>query len=113
MRLLYILIFLLFGQLAAEESFRRHPEKVVFSPQQIEASKKIKYLIVIMQENWSFDSLYGKFPGANGIDNASQESMQQVNQKGIPYALLPPCLNNRTRRPYPQIPTNFPMHRSI
>ena len=27
-------------------------------------------MIVIYQENWSFDSLYGNFPGANGLANA-------------------------------------------
>ena len=26
--------------------------------------KDIKHIIVIYQENWSFDSLYGQFPGA-------------------------------------------------
>src|SRR5207245_2421682 len=28
---------------------------------------KINHLIVIYQENWSFDGLYGNFPGANGL----------------------------------------------
>jgi phospholipase C len=28
--------------------------------------KDIKHIIVIYQENWSFDSLYGRFPGADG-----------------------------------------------
>src|SRR5947209_5353633 len=30
---------------------------------------RIKHIIVIYQENWSFDSLYGQFPGANGLQN--------------------------------------------
>src|SRR5947209_11746012 len=30
---------------------------------------KIQHVIVIYQENWSFDSLYGQFPGANGLQN--------------------------------------------
>ena len=29
--------------------------------------QQINHVIVIYQENWSFDSLYGKFPGANGL----------------------------------------------
>ena len=33
-------------------------------------AEKIQHLIVIYQENWSFDGLYGKFPGAEGIANA-------------------------------------------
>src|SRR5947208_15512688 len=34
--------------------------------------EKIQHVIVIYQENWSFDGLYGKFPGADGIANAGQ-----------------------------------------
>src|ERR1700730_14126040 len=31
--------------------------------------REIKHIIVIYQENWSFDSLYGQFPGADGLAN--------------------------------------------
>ena len=31
-----------------------------------QAVRQLKHIIVIYQENWSFDSLYGQFPGANG-----------------------------------------------
>ncbi|HEY4438967.1 MAG TPA: acid phosphatase [Candidatus Elarobacter sp.] len=31
----------------------------------------IKNVVVIYQENWSFDALYGSFPGANGLANAA------------------------------------------
>ena len=31
----------------------------------------IQHIIVIYQENWSFDALYGNFPGANGYANAA------------------------------------------
>jgi phospholipase C len=48
--------------------------------------KKIKHIVVIYQENWSFDSLYGDFPGANGIDNASAESLNQVDRLGTAYS---------------------------
>jgi len=34
-------------------------------------TNKIKYVIIIYPENRSFDSLYGKFPGANGLANAT------------------------------------------
>jgi phospholipase C len=30
---------------------------------------RIGHIIVIYQENWSFDSLYGQFPGADGLQN--------------------------------------------
>ncbi len=31
---------------------------------------RIKHVLVIYYENWSFDGLFGLFPGANGIANA-------------------------------------------
>ena len=34
--------------------------------------KELGHLIVIYQENWSFDSLYGQFPGANSFDMLPQ-----------------------------------------
>jgi phospholipase C len=46
----------------------------------------IKNIIVIYQENWSFDSLYGLYPGANGISRASQVSLTQLDRlTGQPY----------------------------
>ena len=41
----------------------------------------IDYFIVIYQENWSFDSLYGFFPGANGISNASAVAWTQRDRR--------------------------------
>ena len=35
----------------------------------------IDHFIIIYQENWSFDALYGRFPGANGIANASAAAL--------------------------------------
>ena len=48
----------------------------------------INHLIIIYQENWSFDGLYGKFPGANGLENAASAA-PQVDKNGKPYATLP------------------------
>src|SRR5262245_59035771 len=31
------------------------------------ALQQIDHFVIIYQENWSFDGLYGSFPGANGI----------------------------------------------
>ncbi len=59
--------------------------------------EKIGHVIVIYQENWSFDSLYGKFPGANGLDQA-QEALPQVDKAGKPYPTLPPPLDT-TKKP--------------
>jgi phospholipase C len=71
---------------------------------------KINHIIVIYQENWSFDGLYGSFPGANGLANASATSMQQVDKNGQPYATLPQPLNNSLKPPGPdaRIPANLP-----
>jgi phospholipase C len=38
---------------------------------------KIRYVVVIYEENWSFDGLYGHFPGANNLANA--KGMHQVD----------------------------------
>src|SRR6267378_575742 len=48
----------------------------------------INHLVVIYDENHSFDNLYGFFPGANGISNASATSTTQVDFAGNPL----PCL---------------------
>jgi acid phosphatase len=59
----------------------------------------IEHVIVIYQENWSFDSLLGKFPGANGIANASPASIAQTDKDGRPYTTLPPSIDNRKQPP--------------
>src|SRR5262249_8310495 len=41
---------------------------------------QIDHFIVVYQENWSFDGLYGSFPGANGIANASATSLSQKDR---------------------------------
>ena len=43
---------------------------------------KIKTVVVIYAENRSFDNLYGLFPGANGISNATPASYQQLDRDG-------------------------------
>src|SRR5229473_8284013 len=54
--------------------------------------QKINHVVLIYQENWSFDSLYPNFPGANGIDQAGA-TIQQVDRDGKPYTTLPQPLN--------------------
>jgi phospholipase C len=55
----------------------------------------IDHIIVIYQENWSFDALYGHFPGANGLANATDASgnllpkYQQVDKNGNLITTLP------------------------
>jgi phospholipase C len=45
--------------------------------------KSIKHIIVIYQENWSFDSLYGQFPGADGYAY-SFDTLPQLDVKAAP-----------------------------
>jgi len=72
--------------------------------------ERIQHLIVIYQENWSFDSLYGKFPGANGIANAG-ERVGQMKKDGTPYTTLPQPLDTSKKPPVPdaRFPTNLPV----
>ena len=57
---------------------------------------KINHVIVIYQENWSFDSLYGYFPGANGIANAGK-TINQVDKTGKLYKTLPQPINTNLK----------------
>lgn len=51
---------------------------------------KIEHIVVIYPENRSFDHLYGLFPGANGIANATPVQMTQLDHDGKPLPHLPP-----------------------
>ena len=67
----------------------------------------IDHVIVIYQENWSFDGLFGKFPGANGLANATPASIAQTDRGGRPYDVLPPSID--TRPPTPVVDTRIPI----
>jgi phospholipase C len=47
--------------------------------------RRVKHIIVIYQENWSFDSLYPFFPGADGILNSSPASLNQTDRFDQPF----------------------------
>jgi acid phosphatase len=49
----------------------------------------IQTLVVIYAENRSFDNLYGTFPGANGLAEASPQSVVQLDRDGRPMSGLP------------------------
>ena len=71
---------------------------------------RINHVVVIYQENWSFDTIFGKFPGANGLANAG-DTVKQTDKDGQLYATLPPSIDNRKRPPVPdqRIPANLPV----
>src|SRR6202158_5926085 len=49
---------------------------------------RIKTIVVIYAENRSFDHLYGFFPGANGVANATAEQKTQLDHDGTPLPYL-------------------------
>jgi len=53
---------------------------------------RIEHIIVIYLENRSFDSLFGLFPGANGLADA-QNAPPQVDESGRPYQALPTVMD--------------------
>jgi len=63
---------------------------------------KVKHVVVIYMENHSFDNLYGQFPGADGLEQAKQENIIQLDATGQPYAVLPPIPRSSA------FPTNLP-----
>ncbi len=65
---------------------------------------KIKHVVVIYLENHSFDNLYGSYPGANGLADAPQSKITQVDSNGHPYTFLPPITESSA------FPTNLPNH---
>lgn len=52
--------------------------------------ERIEHVVVIYAENRSFDHLYGLFPGADGIANATAEQKTQLDHDGTPLPHLPP-----------------------
>src|SRR5215218_6375040 len=49
---------------------------------------RINHLVVIYQENHSFDNLYGMWEGVNGLRHAPRARTVQVNQAATPYERL-------------------------
>jgi acid phosphatase len=61
--------------------------------------EKIQHIVVIYAENRSFDNLYGLFPGANGIANATPEQYTQVDNDGKVLPHLPPVWKGKDADP--------------
>ena len=76
------------------------------APAPVAGLDKINHIVVLYLENRSFDSLYGLFPGAEGVDAASATATTQVDKAGAPYDKLPPVLNTNLKPPQPD--TRFP-----
>src|SRR3954464_4385860 len=48
----------------------------------------VKHIVVIYEENHSFDNLYGGWEGVNGRTKADAAHTTQINQAGTPYTCL-------------------------
>ena len=66
----------------------------------------IDHIVVIYAENRSFDNLYGLFPGANGIANATPATYRQVDRDGSALPRLPPVWKGKD--PDPAFPRDLP-----
>ena len=60
---------------------------------------RIQHIVVIYAENRSFDNLYGMFPGANGVANATPAQYTQVDRDGNALATLPPVWKGKDPDP--------------
>ena len=75
-------------------------------PMQRTGLERIEHIVVIYAENRSFDNLYGMFPGANGVANATPAQYTQVDRDGKPLATLPPVWKGK--EPDPAFPRDLP-----
>src|SRR6476660_5264233 len=85
------------------------PMGSTFADSQFTGLERLRHIIVIYQENWSFDSLYGQFPGASGYAY-SFDTLPQVDLKASPpysslvYKTPPPLLNGANDPQFPVSP---------
>src|SRR5690348_140028 len=57
---------------------------------------KIGHIVVIFEENRSFDSFFGSFPGANGFATAGRLA-PQIGADGKPYKYLPAVIDSNLK----------------
>src|SRR6266851_3162623 len=62
---------------------------------------KINHVVVIYEENHSFDNLYGAWDGVNGRANVHPAQTIQIGQGGVPYSCL---LQNDVNLASPHLP---------
>jgi phospholipase C len=62
---------------------------------------KINHIVVIYEENHSFDNLYGGWEGVNGRANADAAHTTQVDQNGVAFGCLQQLDVNLTSPPLP------------
>jgi acid phosphatase len=62
---------------------------------------EINHIVVIYEENHSFDNLYGNWPGVNGRANAMPANTTQVDQNGVAFGCLQQLDVNLASPPQP------------
>ena len=67
----------------------------------------LRHIVVVYQENWSFDSLYGRFPGARGWADAG--TVRQVDASGAPLTSLPQPVAEDGKTADARIPAGLPV----
>lgn len=73
------------------------------------ALDRIDTIVVIYAENHSFDNMYGMFPGANGVADATAEQNTQLDHDGTVLAHLPPVyVSGKADARYPRALPNGP-----
>ena len=55
----------------------------------------IETIVVLFEENHSFDNLFGLFPGADNLEKASLTARTQIDLAGMPYSTLPMLPDSR------------------
>src|SRR5437764_7239238 len=75
------------------------------TPAPAAALSRIGHIVVIFEENRSFDNMFGLFPGANGLAAAGDAAVQ-IDRDGKPYQYLPPPM--LTYSSPPKIDDRFP-----
>jgi acid phosphatase len=63
--------------------------------------RDVNHIVVIYEENHSFDNLYGGWEGVNGLSSASTAKRIQITQGGVAYACLLQNDVNLTSPPQP------------
>jgi phospholipase C len=64
---------------------------------------KLDHVVVIYEENHSFDNLYGSWEGVNGLQNANPSNWTQDDQNGTPWSCLKQLDVNLTTPPLSQV----------
>ncbi len=76
-------------------------DKFKSEPADAKDLQKVNHIVVIYEENHSFDNLYGGWEGVKGLANANAAHTKQINQAGIQFSCLKQNDVNLTSPPLP------------